>query len=439
MIQGSIQEVASSDDMASPWSLVHGFYAGMGGFVFQSDNLHPNHQRLTLTARGVALLAESGLLPDIEKEDILDKSKSDGLSKCLACVQAAWMIVEVIGRRRGGLQITLLEINTLAHVFCALITYVIWWHKPQLVKKPTILDGDWTAPLCAYMYMSSRISGRTKTGTESNRAITNTEMSLVAFYPRKNCPPSCVRAGDCQNVAASQYSQDSSERGSFRLRPTSQFNQSSSIEPSCTETSDEVNAPDSEQNLRWCLAAEAMTKYPAIKQRFKTVDFTDVEGHKTTYLQEEQPEELLVTCSTNWSTEGLLHGQFGLIMGMVLWSVSMAYGGIHAAAWDTYFPSKVESKMWRFSAVYISSSGLLWCIINMLAKLWKDFDDYWNRTVLPHPPFAKSIPLVACCAVCGTMYVLVRAFLVVEAFISIRQLPASAYETPNWTQLIPHF
>ena len=437
MIQGSVQELTSSDDMAPPWTLVHGFYAGMGGFIFQSHNLSPDHQRLTLTARGVALLAECGLLPDIEKEDILDKSKSDGLSKLLACVQAAWIIVEVIGRRIGGLQVTLLEINTLAHVFCALIIYVVWWHKPQLVKKPTTLDGDWTAPLCAYMYMSSRVSGGKKTSNKSNRTTADTEISLLAFYPRKDCPSSCVRAGDCHNVAASQ---DSQERGSFRLRPVmSQSNQSSLVEASRTEISEEVNVPDSEQNLRWCLAAEAIIKYPAIRNRFKTTAFTDSEGNQTTYLQEEQPEELLVTCSTNWSREGLLPGQFGLVMGMVLWSVSVAYGGIHTAAWDTYFPSKVESKMWRFSALYISSSGLLWCIINMLAKLWKPFDEYWNRTVLPHPPFAKSIPLVACCAVCGAMYVLVRTFLVIEAFISIRQLPPSAYETPNWTQLIPHF
>ena len=63
-------------------------------------------------------------------------------------------------------------------------------------------------------------------------------------------------------------------------------------------------------------------------------------------------------------------------MGMVLWSASMAFGGIHAAAWDAYFPSKVESRMWRISSVYVSSSGLLWCIINMLAKVSKPFDDY---------------------------------------------------------------
>ena len=287
--------------------------------------------------------------------------------------------------------------------------------------------------------MSSRVSRRTKTSTRGNRTIADPEISLLAFDPRKNCPSSCARAGDCHNVAASQHPQDSSYRGSFRLRPmTSQSNLSSLITASCTETSDEVNAPDNEQNLRWCLTAEAMSKYPAIKHRFKTIVFTDIEGNQTTYLQEERPEELLVTCSTNWATEGLLPGQFGLVIGMVLWSVSMAFGGIHAAAWTTYFPSQVESKMWRFSSLYISSSGLVCCIINMLAKLWKPVDDYWNRTVLAPPPFTNFIPIVACCVVCGAMYILVRVSLVIEAFISIRQLPASAYETPNWTQLIPH-
>ena len=51
-----------------------------------------------------------------------------------------------------GLEATQLEINTLGHVFCALIIYMLWWHKPRLVKEPTTLAGDWVGPLCAYIY-----------------------------------------------------------------------------------------------------------------------------------------------------------------------------------------------------------------------------------------------------------------------------------------------
>jgi len=37
-----------------------------------------------------------------------------------------------------------------------------------------------------------------------------------------------------------------------------------------------------------------------------------------------------------------------------------------------------------------------------------------------------------------TFYCSCRVFLVVEAFISIRELPIDAYKTPAWSQLLPH-
>jgi hypothetical protein len=438
----------------------------MGGFTFPSSGIWTGFGRLTLTARGVALLAECNCLPDIEREDILDKSKSDGLSKFIACVQAAWMIVEVIGRLIMRLGVTQLEINTLGHVFCALIIYALWWHKPRLIEQPTTLTGDWVGPLCAYMYMSSRISGRIDTAKEVGDRETGPEISTVAFFPGRPCPHSCVRASLCQNATNHQPSPDDFARqrratashlrisseisttadspgsrvGSFKnLLTLYRTRMSSAYEASRTDVSDEDQDLGIERRIRWRLAAEAVHTYPAVHRRFKATEYIEASGQTTTYLQEHQPEELLVQCSTNWSRKGLLPGDSGLVMGMVLWSASMAFGGIHAAAWHSYFPSKVESKIWRISSVYISSSGLLWCIINVLAKLSKSFDDYWNRTVLPHPPFARSKALVGCCAVCGAMYVFARLYLVVEAFVSIRKLPVAAYETPNWAQLIPHF
>ena len=35
----------------------------------------------------------------------------------------------------------------------------MWWHKPLAPKEPFIMRGEWVKPLCAYMYMSSQISG----------------------------------------------------------------------------------------------------------------------------------------------------------------------------------------------------------------------------------------------------------------------------------------
>jgi len=108
------------------WSSTHSFFACAGGFALQingpkegsSASLFPkgDRQRLTLTARGVELLARCGHLPDIREEDIEDKSKANSLAKALVVMQALWMLVQVLGRVIVRLPVTLLEINTVAHV-----------------------------------------------------------------------------------------------------------------------------------------------------------------------------------------------------------------------------------------------------------------------------------------------------------------------------------
>ena len=146
-----------------PWSRVHSFYAKMGGFVIDLDevcqvegsNFTTKVSRLTLTPRGVALLARCGYLPRISKEDILDKSKSDNVSRLLSVLQALWMLAQIVGRLIGKMPVTLLEVNTLEHIICAVIIYLLWWDKSKLINEPTKINGDWVPSMCAYMYMSS--------------------------------------------------------------------------------------------------------------------------------------------------------------------------------------------------------------------------------------------------------------------------------------------
>ena len=112
------------------WTRVHDFFACTGGFAFEIEdgacsgsgekNLSflPSScpDRLTLTARGIALLAECGHLPDIPEGVILDKSKANDLAKAMVLIQASWMLLQTIGRLITKLPVTLLEVNTVAHV-----------------------------------------------------------------------------------------------------------------------------------------------------------------------------------------------------------------------------------------------------------------------------------------------------------------------------------
>jgi len=46
------------------------------------------------------------------------------------------MVIQTITRKVSGLLITSLELNTLAHVLCAVAMYATWWKKPQNVSDP---------------------------------------------------------------------------------------------------------------------------------------------------------------------------------------------------------------------------------------------------------------------------------------------------------------
>lgn len=95
-------------ELADRWTMTHGFFASTGGFAFEIRNNNVkldscflpscgnDPARLTLTARGMALLVRCGRLPDMSKADIADKSKANDISKALVIIQASWMLVQVI-------------------------------------------------------------------------------------------------------------------------------------------------------------------------------------------------------------------------------------------------------------------------------------------------------------------------------------------------------
>ena len=326
-------------------------------------------------------------------------------------------------------------------------------------------------PVCAYMYMNSLISGQEKaTGSVLGSTAVSPEIATIALFPEEPCQHTAHGARAFSGQAHRQRSKSSlsiqewtsikneavsssptsspGEQGSalpctssghFEPRPLpSGFTGNSIISNlrfDCINESQDVGAA---RALRWCLAAEAILRYPAIRRRLSPFMHIDPSGAQRQYLQETQPEELIEEHCSNWSTKGLLQGDCGLVMGMALWFASMAFGGIHAATWYDYFPTLIESWLWRCSSIYITWSGLVWCLINLAAHLSKPFDNWWNQNRIFEPPFAKSIPIVIICFICGTLYTFARLYLVVEAFISIRKLPISAYQTPEWTQIIPH-
>ncbi|KAL8867670.1 MAG: hypothetical protein Q9174_005510 [Haloplaca sp. 1 TL-2023] len=121
------------------WTLRHGFYANMGGFV-----LHPRESTpFPVNSKQLHWLIQRGYVdyPTMTAKEVWDKSKADGFQKSLTCLQTGWFIIQIIGRAIQQLPITTLEITTLSFVLCTLVMFTQWANKPLDVESPTVLTS----------------------------------------------------------------------------------------------------------------------------------------------------------------------------------------------------------------------------------------------------------------------------------------------------------
>ncbi|MCJ1244284.1 hypothetical protein MMC30_001482 [Trapelia coarctata] len=455
------------------WTNVHSFYAGMGGFVFDVDffpsdskEMLPRHSRLTLTASGVILLAKCGHLPDIDRDFLWDKSKADGLAKAIVCLQAAWMILQTGGRLIVRQPVTLLEVNTIAHIFCAFVIYALWWSKPRDVHEPVVLQGEWVRPICAYMYMSSRVSGQKLKGLITLSSWIKPELDEFAWYPDPGSEltselvlepirlDSDSQEGQDTNFIELQYRSVTSPvstrssnmstneaktvvNGALKKRPEHTLTGLPDVVIKPTVEVDNSDTFEKQRN-RIVACEEAVRTYPAIYALFSPPNKPSIYNiGSTVWLKPETPH-LVTDTATNWPSDYYLPGISGELMGIALWLSSTLYGGIHIAAWSEYFPSHAERYVWRMSSTYIASAGMFWVLMCVAGNQLTWASDYWVRFVQLRAWKIEYALLGFGATICGVSYILARFFLVVDAVVSLRQLPAGAYDTPDWTTIFPH-
>ncbi|KAI0694932.1 hypothetical protein C8T65DRAFT_698881 [Cerioporus squamosus] len=176
------------------WTLAHGYYAAMGGFVLtdpyidkSDDHYLPSWQKNgVLTPDGVRFLMQHApsLIPDLALDDILDRSKADVLARTLLVWQVLWFLLTCIDRAVQGLPLSLLEVITIAHALCSLLTYALWWRKPKDVDHQTVIVGADARLIGAWMSMAS-VARRCVIGGLLVFGRTS-EMQRVEVLKRKN-------------------------------------------------------------------------------------------------------------------------------------------------------------------------------------------------------------------------------------------------------------
>ncbi|KAI4721282.1 hypothetical protein E4T48_02399 [Aureobasidium sp. EXF-10727] len=184
--------------------------------------------------------------------------------------------------------------------------------------------------------------------------------------------------------------------------------------------------------------ATALAAYPEMPKACRKKRDREVMLQNPSPWLECSAQHLVSHTASDWPHDGLVRTTGGLIMGTVLWVASIAFSAVHIAAWNAGFPSEAEAWLWRFSSMFIGFSGALWAFLHVFAEMSAALWWTWYDVMLGEASLVLTLLVTALCSMCGVMYVLARAFLVVEAFVELRSLPTMAYAIPQWSASIPH-
>jgi hypothetical protein len=135
---------------------------------------------------------------------------------------------------------------------------------------------------------------------------------------------------------------------------------------------------------------------------------------------------------------------------VLLVCLPLLYGGAHAAAWNTHFPSPTEQLLWRICSI---AAGSMIVPVLCLFLVTSSILDDWTKKDRSGRSLAQKVKRYSFATIAITsdvlfciigfvsilFYAFARVFLVVEAFLSLRSLPKGSFETVPWSNYWPHF
>ena len=173
---------------------------------------------------------------------------------------------------------------------------------------------------------------------------------------------------------------------------------------------------DSTSVERWKLAAEELSRLSTTMTTSPHLNFP-----RTTVTRE----------AANWPGEFSFSNEgYRRVLPIVLSALfTTFYGGLHGLAWNSTFPTAIEHWLWRALSLSIATSGLTFSAY----LTFINFTSWSAASIKDKLDTFLVLFYLPCLA-----YGFARLFLVTEAFASLRTLPSKAYETPKWTNFIPH-
>jgi hypothetical protein len=462
------------------FDMTYAHFVTMGGFALRVDHLHNTLERVTITPQGMLLLASRGhfVRPDIDV--INDKSKANLLTKGLAALQVLWLVGQVIERKISGLPVTLLEVHTIVHVFCALVMYLLWLSKPLDVTEPVVIAAEDFQEEVAYMLLAtSRKIGRgfdTAGGELSDCKIKfswygsldpSSLVETIEADEERGLDPLPVNPSDQEIVThfMKQRRDADGETRDYMIRPIkASYGPRRGSGIACTMVSGQALASGlgpklgrhgfqisfsredvKRLNLAGSFIAKAIANNlphdsnipgtEAITSAFKRSVRTDPIN---LFPDGDESPGLLCNRMANLSQQQ--HSIFSTLLSsftfclflFVTVLLQVAYTGVHLGALSIMFPSQKERILWKISCYLLFAVNSLSVILFFLLAIRERVEKYFSKYLrgLHVGIFVFIIPV----------FLWARAYIVVESFISLRHVPFGVYQTPqgNIMDYVPH-
>ncbi|PPQ82820.1 hypothetical protein CVT26_007992 [Gymnopilus dilepis] len=402
------------------WTKTHGYFIQMGGFMLYKGELAEG----ILSPEKLKKLAGEGKIkfPTITEKEIQVRSKADSLSKTLVMGQTTWFILQCITRAIQKLEITQLEILTVALAFLNAFMYFFWWNKP--------LDVQTSVPV--YL-LDEPLEEALLVVPPKGMPDAPDALSLSA--------PFSDQASDSVAMTALADSEDSDEAANPLLptsRSTSHLSAHTWIRYLWTSFQDAAKHVTNgisfmigriqkfvkEEGYAGAITAILLLGSLEIVVSFP-MRLSDMAGSK--HIDDGQ-----MRVSTFYALD---LGVDDSNVWMTVSAIAMAFGAIHCTGWALAFPSLTEAWIWRYSSIATSAIPLL-LFLARLFRLWKAgaVDGSLMKEFLQYlGEFFLMSGLVI-----SPVYMLARILLLVEAFIGLRVLTSSALAVVKWTSFLPH-
>lgn len=469
----------------------------MGGFAIDGSKaerpfLPKGQEHVTFTQAGIKILIRLGYMDEfgnISVDDIRDKGKASSIAKVLVAIQTLWFCTQLIARLAQSLPISLLELNTFAHGICTLFAIYFWWEKPQDIEQPALLPLNRIQPLCAFLWMHSKLNknrlayGKSRTFFEYNSFAEAQFWAPVINKGSEECSGqpaggkhtmtvsglvSEVSADSCSNVgdSSSTTMQPMSEHAIIERKvflPPSEPSPRP-VRPQDRKVSSQ--GPDEKLDLssspelvirKGCVVPDTIFALKAVPRVPESVSLSQIDITRLSLaskVAEIHPglfgeSEMLIIEETNLLalrvSELTMHGS---LVGVLVVSITaLVYGGLHCLAWSSHsFATNTERLLWRISCLALIAPIPLviiyqlsyWVLSDLLSRVKKYVPSAAVEPLgkLLHDLFELCFLLAIFLAF--ILVILGRAYLIIECFINVGYLDSRVFSLPSWTNYLPH-